>query len=129
MKSQSGRVAILTAILLLAAGGVSVAQTSSASVDEQIAHTVLALPEDMRAAATVVGYGGDGMLETLREGTSDMICVADEPGDDRYSAVCYHKSLDPFISRGRELRAEGVEGKDVLARRHEEMEAGTLETA
>lgn len=92
----------------------------------QIEHALLALPEDMREAATVRGYNEDLALVTLREGDGEILCVADRPGDDRYSAVCYHRSLDPFIERGRELRAAGLQGDDVLVRRHEEMEAGTL---
>ena len=94
--------------------------------ESQISHAVLALPEAMRDSSAVFGYTGEMELVELRPGTNGMICVADKPGDDRYSSVCYHESLDPFMARGRELRAEGVEGKDVLAMRHEEMDAGTL---
>ena len=93
----------------------------------QLAHAVLPLPEAMRDSAKVLGYGDDGELMLLREGGNGLVCVADKPGDERYSGVCYHESLEPFIKRGRELRAEGVEGPDVLARRHEEMDAGMLE--
>ena len=117
-----------TYILALALCGSSevVAQSGPDSVDIQIEHALLAIPEEMRDSAAVLGYSPDGELVTLREGTNEMVCLADKPGDDRYSGACYHESLEPFMARGRELRAEGVEGKDVLARRHEEMDAGTL---
>jgi hypothetical protein len=118
---------IQISILLL--GGVSstMAQYGTSAMDSQISHALLPLPEAMRERAMVLGYDDDGKLVTLREGESSLVCVADKPGDERYSGVCYHESLGPFISRGRELRADGVEGVDVLAQRHEEMDAGMLE--
>ena len=91
----------------------------------QIAAAVAAAPEDRQARAQVLGYAPDGELTVLREGSNDLICVADRPGDGRFQAVCYHKSLDPFVARGRELRAAGVE--DTLMPRHEEVDSGRLE--
>jgi hypothetical protein len=95
------------------------------SPEHQIAAAVAAAPEDRRADARVLGYAPDGELTILREGSNDLICVADQPGDGRFQAVCYHESLEPFIARGRELRAAGVE--DTLERRHQEVDAGRLE--
>jgi hypothetical protein len=106
---------------------VSIAQTGEVpSESTQIRNTVLALPEAVRDSATVMGYTNDLELVTLREGWNGLICIADHPGDERYSAVCYHESIDPFISRGRELREEGVEDAEVYKIRHDEMDAGTL---
>ena len=96
------------------------------NADEQIAGAVLPAPEDMREGAMVYGYDIDGQLVTIREGTNDLICLADQPGDDRFHAACYHKSLEPYMARGRELRAEGVDRQESFRIRHEEAEAGTL---
>ncbi len=96
------------------------------SRDDQIAATVLAAPEDRREGARVLGYDAAGKLVVLREGSNDMVCLADEPGDDRFEANCYHASLEPFMARGRELSAQGVSADARTRTRYEEIEAGTL---
>jgi len=92
------------------------------SAEEQIALAVHAAPEALRSSATVLGYTDDGSLTTLRDGDGDLICVADEPGDDRFHASCYHQSLEPFMKRGRELRRDGIANVDSV--RQAELEAG-----
>ena len=84
------------------------------NADEQIAGAILPAPEEVRDGVHVYGYDVEGTLVTLREGTNDLICLADKPGDDRFHAACYHKSLEPYMARGRELRAEGVDRQDIL---------------
>ena len=93
----------------------------------QIAGALAAAPEDRREGATVMGYSPAGELVTLREGTNELICLADKPGDDRFHVACYHRSLEPYMERGRELKAEGVESKESFRIRHEEADAGKLE--
>lgn len=97
----------------------------AASSDEQIAAAVLAAPEDRRDNAAVLGYA-DGKLTSLREGTNDIICLADDPSNDNFSVACYHISLDPFMARGRELSAEGIQGKQRKLARFNEIEGGQL---
>src|SRR3954467_11584918 len=80
---------------------------------EQIAAAVTALPSDMQAGAAVLGYNAPGKLVSLREGTNDMICLAQESGAKSFHSACYHKSMEPFMARGRELRAQGVTGEKV----------------
>lgn len=87
---------------------------------------VLPLPEDMRAGATVMGLSEDGEFTTLRQGTSAMICLTDAPGDGRFHVACYHRDLEPFMERGRALRAEGMDLDAVTDTRRSEIEAGTL---
>lgn len=74
----------------------------------QIAGAVLAAPEDRRGAARVLGWDAAGKLVALREGTNDVVCVADNPKVEGFNVACYHKDLDPFMARGRELTAQGV---------------------
>ena len=38
-----------------------------------------------------------------------MACLANSPGVDRWHVACYHRSLEPFMARGHELRAAGPE--------------------
>src|SRR5262245_5317355 len=74
--------------------------------EEQIASAILAAPKERRAAATVLGYNEKGDVVTLRKGTNDMICLADDPAAKGISVACYHKDLEPFMARGRELNAQ-----------------------
>jgi hypothetical protein len=93
---------------------------------DQIAAAVTALPEDMRAGATVLGYVAAGKLVTLREGKNDMICLAPEPGAKSFHAACYHKSMEPFMARGRALRESGVTGPQVDTVRFAEVKSGKI---
>lgn len=93
---------------------------------EQIAAAVTPAPEAQRDAATVLGYGADGELTVLRRGEGELICLADDPTDERFHVACYHRSLEPFMERGRELRAEGLEREAVIAARRNEIDAGEL---
>jgi hypothetical protein len=91
-----------------------------------VAASVAALPEEFRASASVRERqaGGPELIE-LRSGEGPYICLADDPSDDRFHASCYHESLEPFMARGRALRAEGGT-TDVDSVRFAEVEAGTL---
>lgn len=96
------------------------------AADAQIAAALQAAPEGQRAGATVLGYDADHALVSLREGDNDLICLADDPSDDTFSVACYHRSLEPYMARGRELRAQGVSGMERNRRRWKEIEEGTL---
>ena len=84
------------------AGGQAASHTSPA---RQIAAAVSPLPQPLQKGARVLGYDASGKLTTLRSGTNDMVCVADDPTGERFHVACYHKSLEPFMARGRELHA------------------------
>jgi hypothetical protein len=92
----------------------------------QIAAAVTAAPSDLRDEAAVRGYDAAGDLVLLRAGTNELVCLADTPGDERFQVACYHSALEPYMARGRELRAEGVTGPDSFDVRHAEIDARTL---
>lgn len=93
----------------------------------QMAGAVQAAPEDRRAGAKVLGWDAAGKVVTLREGTNDQVCVADNPKVEGFNVACYHKELDPFMARGRELTAQGItDDKDRDGTRWKEIDAGTL---
>ncbi len=92
----------------------------------QITLAVQAAPQDMREGATVQGYDADGNFVTLREGTNSMICMAPVPTSTRFEVSCHHSDLEPFFERGRELRANGIDGAERTQARWDEIEAGTL---
>jgi hypothetical protein len=92
----------------------------------QIAATLLAAPAERRNEATVLGYNEAARLVTLQSGTNDLVCLADNPHTAGFSAACYHKDLEPFMARGRDLAGEGVDaaGRDVI--RYKEIAEGRL---
>lgn len=95
--------------------------------DWQIATATLAAPELGRENATVLGYESDGELTVIRQGTNDLICLADDPSRKGFSVACYHKSLEPFMARGRELKEQGKSAEEIFNIREEEAKAGSLE--
>lgn len=115
---------IAATAVLAAAAGTAEAQTKS--TDQQIAEAVSPLPEGLRAGAEVRALI-EGALVTVRDGSNEMICLADDPTREGFHAACYHRYLEPFMARGRELRAEGKTRPEIDAMRLAEIEAGTLE--
>ena len=97
---------------------------SPPDADTQIRAAVKAAPSSLRSTAAVRGYTNDGTVTTLREGTGPLVCLADDPASDGFKSACYHKSLAPFMQRGRNLRRQGVTAVDSV--RRAEIEAGTL---
>ncbi|HWA85724.1 MAG TPA: hypothetical protein VG710_05850 [Opitutus sp.] len=118
---------LLVAALLVTIG-TSVASSAAEAppASRQIAIAVQAAPEKERDACTVLGYDDTGKLVTLREGTNNLICLADDPKLPGISVACYEKGLEPFMRRGRDLRAEGKDDRTVFATREAEVKAGTL---
>ena len=92
----------------------------------QIKAAILAAPEEDREGATVLGYDENGIFTVLRKGTNQLICVADDPGGNGINIACYHSDLEPFMKRGRELRAEGKGRMDLFNIREEEVKSGKL---
>ncbi|HET8624563.1 MAG TPA: hypothetical protein VFM14_13450 [Gemmatimonadales bacterium] len=115
------------ATVAAAAAGPLVGQSAPLRATQQIAASVLALPAELRADATILGYGADGQLRTLRSGSGGMICLGPNPMEKEFHVACYHRSLEPFMARGRALRAAGLEGERVDSARFAEVRAGTLE--
>jgi hypothetical protein len=124
-------VTLLPALLMTAVAGAQSPPTAPAdstppSAEQQIAAAVLAAPEDMRADATVLGYTPDGHFTQLRAGTGALICLASNPKSERFHVACYQRSLEPFMARGRALRAHGITGERVDTVRFAEVRSGKL---
>ena len=94
--------------------------------DIQIKTALLAAPEGKKEAAMVYGYDEDGKIIVLREGTNDLVCMADNPHNKGIQVSCYFKELDPFMKRGRDLKAAGKSTKELLEIRSAEIAEGTI---
>ena len=92
----------------------------------QIAGAVLAAPAELRDGAAVLGYDAQGGRVKLREGKNEMICLATDPTKTAFNVACYHKDLEPFMARGRELVEQKVTGAKRNDVRFKEIEEGKL---
>jgi hypothetical protein len=119
-------VVVAGAAVLFAVLAVAPAAAAAPPAAEQIAAAIQAAPAERREGAGVLGYDESGKLVTLRPGSNDLICLYDDPGDDVWSVACYHKELEPFMARGRELAAQGVSGKERTDARLKEVDDGKL---
>jgi hypothetical protein len=104
---------------LAAAGDVPSAQV-------QIAGAVLAAPAELRDGAAVLGFDAHGGRVQIREGKNELICLATDPAKTAFNVACYHKDLEPFMARGRELLAQNVTGAKRNEIRFKEVEDGKL---
>ena len=92
----------------------------------QIAAAVLAAPADLRDGAAVLGFNAQGELVKLRAGKNEMICLASNPSMTAFSVACYHKDLEPYMARGRELVAQKITGQQRNDIRWKEVGDGKL---
>jgi hypothetical protein len=111
---------------LALAVGITAACAQVPPARQQIAAAVLAAPKELRDDATVLGYAPSGKLTTLRQGKGPMVCLASNPKGKQFHVACYHRSLEPFMARGRALRAQGVAEEKVDSVRFDDVRAGRL---
>jgi hypothetical protein len=110
---------VIAFVLMLTAAK---AQQVFPTAENQIKLAQLAAPEDKRADATVYGYSPKGEVVLLKQGKNELICLADDPKQEGLSVACYHIDLEPFMKRGRELKAALKPDT-----RDDEVKAGTLQ--
>ena len=115
-----------TFLSLIFVGISSQAQTLVPSAEIQIKTALLAAPDDKKEGAKVYGYDKTGNFITLREGSNDYICVADDPDSDGISVACYPDKLEAFMAKGRELTAAGKKGQERQDIRNREIESGKI---
>ena len=115
---------IAAAGLFIASARLGAQSPTYAPADRQIAAAVSSLPAPLRGNATVLGYRQVGRLVTLRRGSNDMICLADDPAQKMFHVACYHRSLEPFMARGRELKAQHKSREAIDSIRLSDVKAG-----
>jgi len=115
----------MTALALIA-GMFSIYAQNIPSSEAQIKSASMAAPEEMRDGVKVLGFNADGELVELKKGTNELICIADDPAQKGFNAACYYKDLEPFMARGRALKKEGKNFKEIFDIREEEVKSGKL---
>lgn len=124
----TGQISMRASVFFIAAAVLATAANAQSipSEADQIAAAVLPLPVAQRAGAGVMGYRTAGKLEVLRQARNGMRCLADNPSDDQFHVACYSTSMEPFMARGRALRAAGTPGTQVDTVRFAEVKQGKL---
>ena len=117
-------VAFFLLLMFVVSPGVAVGQEPAAA--QQIADAVAPLPESLRAGATVVLASEPGKRTVLREGTNAMMCQADTPAPG-FAVSCYHKAIDPYVSRVFELLAAGKSDEEIGETVSAEVKAGKFQ--
>jgi len=117
------KITMLISSVLLASTAVA---ADVPSVEVQIAAAVLAAPAELRGGAAILGYNPQGGLVTLREGKNELICLANDPSKTSFSVACYHRDLESYMARGRELAAQKVTGQKRNDIRWKEVAEGKL---
>ncbi len=105
-------------------------ETTTIAIDSDealIATALMAAPKASRDEATVIGYNMAGEFVTLKQGSNELICLADDPKKKGFSAACYHKDLEPFMARGRELKSQGKSAGEIFDIREQEAKSGKLD--
>jgi hypothetical protein len=110
----------------LALALVPAAAGAASPPEQQAATAVLAVPDDLRGGAGVMGFDDQGKIVSLRESRNGLVCLADDPSREGFEVACYHKDLEPYMARGRELRAQGITGEKSYEQRWAEVAKGTL---
>lgn len=95
------------------------------SREQQIAGALMAAPDSMKSGAAVLGWQGGEVVE-IRKGTNGLICLADDPASDRFQVACYQAALEPFMARGRALRADKLSHSQIDSVRLAEVKSGKL---
>jgi hypothetical protein len=114
---------IVVSTFLLASAALA---ADAPSPEVQIAAALLPAPAELRDGAAVLGYNAQGEVVTLREGKNELICLANNPANTRFSVACYHKDLEPYMARGRELAAQKITGDKSHEVRWKEIADGKL---
>ena len=114
--------------LIAAAAVVSVsllgATARAQSADPRIAEALKPLPDDLKAAATVVAYdSATGARQVLRQGSNQIECQP--KGADGF-VRCYNKILAPRRDLEAKLRSEKKSDEDIQAAVTAAQKAGTI---
>lgn len=96
------------------------------TAEMQIKEAIMALPEADRGNPKVFGYNADQELVELQKGDGVYVCLADDPNKKGFSVSCYHKDLEPFMARGRELQKQNKTFQEIFDIREAEAKKGKL---
>lgn len=115
-----------TILSFLCALSTAVAAQAQASNSAEIKLALMAAPAELRDGAGIYSVSPEGELVVVRAGKNDLICLTDDPSQKGLNVSCYHKQLDAFMERGRQLKREGKSFQEVFDIREREVKEGKL---
>lgn len=113
-------------ILLLTAGLLASLFTFAQNNELAIQLALMAAPDELKSGAAVYSVSENGSLVLIRKGSNDLYCLADDPKQSGLNVSCYHKDLEPFMARGRQLKKEGKSFQEIFDIREQETKSGKL---
>ena len=87
---------------------------------------LMAAPDELKEGASVYKVSPKGELVVIRQGTNDLVCLADDTEQKGLNVSCYQKELEPFMARGRMLKLEGKSFQEIFDIREKEAKEGKL---
>jgi hypothetical protein len=87
---------------------------------------LMAAPTELKDGAGVYSVSEKGDLIVIRTAKNDLVCLADDPKQAGLNVSCYHKDLEPFMTRGRKLKIEGKNHQEIFDIREKETKEGKL---
>lgn len=106
---RHGVVLFVVSLMAVSLGTVAVAQGPEV---RQFDVLLRSIPSGERDAATLkVPRGDEFVIVRAGEGDGLFECIGDTPGDDRFSVMCYHRSLRQFLAYQQMLANQGLRGE------------------
>ena len=123
MKSKLIVLALALSVASVALGQIDQKKTS----EQQIEEALSALPEALRDDVEVRGFDDAGNPAVLREGTSHIVCHADDPNVRAWTVTCFPKSLEAFVTRSEALTKAGEDTPARIKTLKAEIESGAAQ--
>jgi hypothetical protein len=118
---------LIVVALALGSSSVVVGQIDQQKTPEQqIEEALSALPESMRDDVRVEGFDDGGNAVTLREGTSHLVCHADDPNVRAWTVTCFPKTMEAFVTRSEALTKAGEDTPARIKILKAEIESGAI---
>jgi len=96
------------------------------TAEVQIEEALSALPESLRENVRVDGFDEAGNPTMLRDGTSHIICHADDPNVRAWTVTCFPKTLQAFVTRSEALTKAGEDTPARVKTLKAEIESGAI---
>lgn len=117
---------IVLAVVLGMSSGVFAQIDQHKTPEQQIEEALSALPESLQDDVRVEGFDEAGNPTVLREGSSHIICHADDPNVRAWTVSCFPKSLEAFVKRSEALTKAGEDTPARIKMLRAEIESGAI---
>ncbi len=98
----------MTRATLFALGALAVATSAYAQANPDVDKALLAAPRNQREAASVIKWKADGTYDTLKAGTSPLVCYdqSAQPTEQPFSVQCTSKANLDRVAQNKKFEME-----------------------